>query len=117
MPCDSIHTAMMNGGGIREELERIEAARGKAGAETEFSSPAKRFQPLVVIQRKSDGMFAMGPPGTSAPRWTTDLASANIFSPNKVKGKICAVWGLNFDDFESVPVVPTLTSQVLQEAP
>lgn len=70
----------------------------------------RRSQRVVVIQRKSDGLFYAAPPKSSSPDWVEDVALANFVSPMKVKSLIRAVWGRSEDDFRVLEVVPALVA-------
>lgn len=70
----------------------------------------RRAQKVVVIQRKSDGLFYAAPPKSSSPDWVEDIALANFVSPMKVKSLIRAVWGRDEVDFRVVEVVPTVAT-------
>ncbi len=70
-----------------------------------------RYQKVVVIRRRSDGLYYTAPPRSAAPSWTADLRQANFVAPSKVRGLIRAEWGRDEAEFEAVPVVPALAPE------
>lgn len=70
-----------------------------------------RAQKVMVIRRKSDGLFYYAPKGSTTPQWSEDLEQANFIAPSKVKSLIRVDWGRDLEDYEVLEVVPKLKEE------
>ena len=70
----------------------------------------KRSQRVMVVQRRSDGMFWKQQKNGIA-QWTPDIREANFISPNRVKGLVRATWGRDLEEFRALEVVPALMDE------
>lgn len=67
-----------------------------------------RSQIVVIIRRKSDGLFYEAVSGSYGPNWTDDVTRANFVNPTKVRSLIRIDWGRDPDEFEVLEVEPRI---------